>query len=261
MLNQYPKCQKCSYVRTEEDRYVMEGLCPACGIVYAKWRLDANETDSSQVNKTIRIIEEGDVESDLFKSPLSRFLDIMVYTPNSVDHVTFWSRCVAYVLFLVWGWRFLINGLDWEAIGSSFMHNINLPFHEFGHVFFRPFGHFMTILGGSLFQVLLPLLLGMVFLVQRQNPFGSSIMLWWCGQSFIDISPYIADAKYRGLPLIMGMSEESHDWGNLLTILNWVDYSNRIAKASFALGSCFMVISMIWGAYLLNQQRKVLSDF
>lgn len=261
MQNQSIKCPKCSYIRTGEDQYVMEGLCPACGIVYNKWRSNTNDIAPSPINSSLRIIEDGDVDSELFESPWTRILSIVVYTPEAVDRVTFWGRCIAYGLFLVWGWRFIINGLNWEAIGSSFMHSINLPFHEFGHIFFRPFGHFMTILGGSLFQVLLPLLLAMVFLVQRRNPFGASIMFWWCGQNFIDISPYIADARYRGLPLIMGMGEESHDWGNLLTILNWLDYSNRIAKASFSLGSCFMIISMVWGAYLLNKQRKVLSDF
>ena len=34
----------------------------------------------------------------------------------------------------------------------------------------------------------------------------------------IDVSPYIADAPYRVLPLVGGLGEESHDWGNLLTM-------------------------------------------
>jgi hypothetical protein len=239
----------------------MEGICPACGIAYAKWRPDANETATGAFKSALHIIEDGDPESELFNPPWVRFLGILAYTPEKVDSTTFWGRCVVYGFFLVWGGRFMINGLSWEAIGSSFMHNINLPFHEFGHVFFRPFGQFMTILGGSLFQILLPLLLGLVFLLQQRNPFAASIMLWWCGQSFIDISPYIADATYRGLPLVMGMGEESHDWGNLLTMLNWLDYDHRIANASFTLGSCLMIASMAWGAYLLAKQRKVLSDF
>jgi hypothetical protein len=149
--------------------------------------------------------------------------------------------------------------MGWEAIGSSFMHNINLPFHEFGHVLFMPFGRFMHILGGSLFQVLWPLILALVFLA-KGNPFGAAIMLWWCGQSFIDVSPYIADATYRGLPLIGG-SEDGHDWGNLLTMLNWLKYDYLIAKASFSFGSYVMIFSMVWGAYLLNKQRKVLSEY
>ncbi len=150
MQDQSIKCPKCSYLRTEEDQYVMEGTCPACRIAYNKWRADEHETNPTPaVNTltTLRIIEDDDPESDLFKSPWLRFLDLLAYTPEKVDSITFWGRSIVYILFLLWGGRFLINGLSWEAIGNSFMHNINLPFHEFGHVFFRPFGRFMTILG------------------------------------------------------------------------------------------------------------------
>ena len=255
------KCPKCGYIRTEDDHFVMAGTCPACGIAYNKWHANANPIKPSPTKSTIRLIETGDIENDLFKSPWSRLVGLMLYTPETIDRVTFWGRCMTYIFFLIWGWRFMLNGLSWEAIVSSFMHNINLPFHEFGHILFRPFGHFMTILGGSLFQVLLPLLLGLVFLVQHNNPFAASLMLWWCGQSFIDLSPYIADATYRGLPLISGMGEETHDWGNLLTILGWLNHAHRIARFSFFLGSCLMVLSFVWGAYLLNKQRKFLSDY
>lgn len=261
MQNEPITCPKCNYVRTEDDQYVMEGICPSCGIAYNKWRPGENEIPSSSDKSSFRIIEQDDPENELFEGPWARFLGVLTYIPDRVDSVTFWGRCISYGLFLIWGCRFMLNGMGWEAIGGSFMHNINLPFHEFGHVFFRPFGHFMTILGGSLFQVLLPLFLALAFLLQQQNPFAASIMLWWCGQSFIDLSPYIADATYRGLPLVSGMGEESHDWGNLLTMLGWLHYHHRIAKASFAIGSCLILISMAWGAYLLNRQKKVLSDF
>jgi hypothetical protein len=255
------KCPKCSYIRTDEDQYVMAGICPVCGIAYNQWRPDGNPAPPRSGKNTIRLIEVGDVENELFKSTWSRFVDLILYTPETVDQVTFWGRFLAYGFFLIWGLRFMANGMGWEAIGGSFMHNINLPFHEFGHVLFRPFGHFMTILGGSLFQVLLPLVLGWVFLVQHKNAFAASLMLWWCGQNFVDLSPYIADATYRGLPLVAGMGEESHDWGNLLTMLGWLRYDYRIAKASFLVGSCLMVLSFFWGACLLNKQRKVLSNF
>lgn len=254
-------CPKCSYIRTEEDRYVMEGICPSCGIAYNKWRSVTNEQPLNTSKNSVRIIEPGDPELELFEGTWPRLLSLLTYIPDKIDNVTFWGRCITYGLFLIWGLRFILNGMSWEAIGGSFMHNINLPFHEFGHVFFRPFGHFMTILGGSLFQILLPLFLAIAFVIQQKNPFAASIMLWWCGQSFIDLSPYIADATYRGLPLISGMGEESHDWGNLLTMMGWLHYDQRIAKFSFIIGVSLILISMTWGAYLLIRQRKVLSEY
>jgi hypothetical protein len=40
------------------------------------------------------------------------------------------------------------------------------------------------------------------------------MMLWWSGQNFIDVSPYIADAPTRYLPLISGI-DITHDWWNV----------------------------------------------
>jgi hypothetical protein len=61
---------------------------------------------------------------------------------------------------LFWGLWFiqtdysqLINGLP--EINYSFMHLVDLIFHEAGHVLFIPFDRFMTILGGPLTQLLM----------------------------------------------------------------------------------------------------------
>ena len=45
-------------------------------------------------------------------------------------------------------------------------------FHEAGHILFSPFGRFMTVLGGSLTQVLVPLLCAGAFLWQTRDPFA-----------------------------------------------------------------------------------------
>lgn len=68
-------------------------------------------------------------------------------------------------MFFIWGISFIAGGIDWSLIGGAFMHNINLPFHEFGHVLFMPFGRFMAILGVSLFKVTMPLFLMLAPLV------------------------------------------------------------------------------------------------
>ena len=56
----------------------------------------------------------------------------------------------------------------WCAYNPSnavFMHLINTPIHEAGHVFFRILGEFMGIAGGSLFQIIVP----MVFCAKRNS--------------------------------------------------------------------------------------------
>lgn len=89
---------------------------------------------------------------------------------------------------------------------------INLYIHEAGHLFFKIFGQFLYVLGGSLFQVLLPLVLAVVTF--RQTPRFAAFPLFWVGESMVNVSPYIRDADQLKLHLIAGGLK--HDWAVLL---------------------------------------------
>lgn len=244
------QCPKCQYQRQAVDAQSNPDICPACGIVYYKWLAKQRVKDDAPQSDALTIYPVIPLRTKLKQ----RF----TYVPEQIDPAAFWARVVTLVAFAFWGGAFIVGGLDWEAIGGSFMHNINLPFHEFGHVLFSPLGRFMMILGGSLFQILLPLGLTLVFVIKQRDNFAGSITLWWCGQSFIDISPYIADAPYRSLPLIMGMGEEYHDWGNLLTMMDAMDSAGTIARSSFLIGAMIMITAIAWGAYILRLQKNKL---
>ena len=116
---------------------------------------------------------------------------------------------------------------------------INLFIHEAGHLFFKIFGEFLHILGGSLFQVLLPLALAIVTL--RQTPQFAAYPLFWVGESMVNVSPYIRDADQMKLRLIAkGLK---HDWAVLLhgnlqmaaPLADIVLYAG-VALCAFALG-------------------------
>jgi len=242
-------CPKCHYQRQAIDQSVHPDICPRCGIVYSKWLAKQSETVEQPPENTNEILDEDE--------PLTRRQQLcaaFVAVPERVATEAFWARAMTLLAFAVWGGYFITAGVDWEKIGSSFMHNINLPFHEFGHVLFMPFGRFMMILGGSLFQILLPLGLMFAFVLKQRDTFAGSIMLWWCGQSFIDLSPYIRDAQYRALPLVGGGGEEPHDWGNLLTMMNLLESTYTIANGCFALGCIIIISALAWGAFLLKKQ-------
>lgn len=225
---------------------VHEGICPNCGIAYAKWKSPQNAPPPQ--NFTVRSSQ----------STFAKLISYLLTPPKQNDPISFWARAVTLALFALWGGYFIIGGVDWQRIGGSFLHNVNLPFHEFGHVLFSPFGNFMMILGGSLFQIMMPLIAMVSFSWQMRDNFAAAIMLWWAGQNFIDVAPYIADAEYRSLPLIRGLSDEYHDWGNLLTQLNCVSSAITIANISFVIGSFLIVLSLIWGFVLLNKIKKEL---
>jgi hypothetical protein len=171
--------------------------------------------------------------------------------PSDGHIAAFWAHVAVYISFLLWGWSFIVHGIDWLWIGGSFLHAVNLPFHEYGHIMFRPFGTFWMFLGGSLFQILLPLLPLGYFMVRQRDNFAAAMMLWWCGQNFIDVAPYIADAPVRALPLIGG-NDDSHDWWNLLSMSGALDSAQFYAQLCFALGVAVILLSNVWGAYLLS---------
>ena len=69
---------------------------------------------------------------------------------------------------------------------------------------FRPFGSFLTSGGGTLGQLLIPLVCLTVLLLQTRDPFWAAVCGWWFGENILDIAPYINDARAGQLPLVGG---------------------------------------------------------
>lgn len=109
----------------------------------------------------------------------------------------------------------------------------DLVIHEAGHFFFRFFGRFMAIAGGTLMQMLLPSLLVWHFL-RHGYRFGVQVSCLWLAQNLINISVYAADARSRALPLLGG-DISGHDWWNMLGMLGWLEWDQVIGNVFFGL--------------------------
>lgn len=169
------------------------------------------------------------------------------------------ARAILVLMLLVWGGTLILSSVVSNAAGESFLHLVNLPFHEAGHVIFRPFGQFISSLGGTLGQLLMPLICFVVLLVKTRDPFGASVALWWFGENFLDIAPYINDARSGTLPLLGGNYGHSapygfHDWEYILTESGLLPLNKTLAGLSHFTGSLVMVIALIWGGMLLYRQ-------
>lgn len=191
--------------------------------------------------------------------------ELLFHVEPSINPLLFYGRAALYVICLIWGWQFISMEYDkvvggYPPINQSFMHNVNLVFHEAGHVIFTPFGRFLTILGGTLGQWLIPFIVLCAFLLKTRDTFGATIGLWWLGQSFMDIAPYINDARAGQLILLGGVTGRDapgyHDWENILRDLGWMQYDHTIAGIVNAIGVTLMLLSFLWGAYLLYMQYK-----
>ena len=156
------------------------------------------------------------------------------------------------VLFLVWPMRE-------DVIGASFLHLINLPFHEAGHVLFSPFGDFMTTLGGSLMQVLVPIACGIAFLTTHWNPFAAAVMGWWAAENLLDVAIYINDARALQLTLIGGQTGaevEGHDWERILTLTNSLHLDHRLANIAQLIGEAVMVGCLVWALVVALKAKE-----
>lgn len=244
-------CPKCAF------KYVAGALsCPRCGIYFEKYL--KHHAPKTEINQSVSVTYKQTLREKL------RAYDwhyLLFYVEEQTNELFLLGRLITYVIALVWGLVFIFSSIDSNYVGESFMHLINLPFHEAGHVIFRPFGSFITSLGGTLGQLLIPLICLWTFLFKYRNTFGASIALWWLGQNFLDIAPYISDARAGILPLVGGNTGHTspygfHDWEYLLTETGLLQYDKVIAKLSFLAGSIIILVALVWGAYLLSLQVK-----
>jgi hypothetical protein len=177
---------------------------------------------------------------------------------QSLERTWFYGRLLLYLFLVGWGILFIAGGPDHPIVLNSFMHNVNLPTHEAGHVVFGFFGWFIGVLGGTLMQLLVPLAFVITFLVKEKNSFGSAVSLWWFGQNFMDIAPYIGDARAQRLLLLGGVTGKDapgyHDWNNILGHLGWLEKDQLLASISYDIGRFLMVAMFLWGGYLLLKQ-------
>lgn len=158
---------------------------------------------------------------------------------------TRWARIALVAGLAYWTWQFAFTPLGQDAM-DAFIHLPNLVFHEAGHLIFSPLGQFMTVLGGSLMQVLIPIVAAIAFIRQEQT-FGAAICVWWAGQNLVDLAPYIADARALQLVLLggrTGAEVEGHDWEFILTRLRLVHRDQAIGRVAHALGISAMIVSL-----------------
>ena len=120
---------------------------------------------------------------------------------------------------------------------------VNLVIHEAGHIIFRFFGEFLMIAGGSLFQVIMPALF-VAYFCYRRHFFSGSLVLFWVGESILNVSVYAGDAVALQLPLLGGQ-DSIHDWNYLLTSLNLLSSTVLIGGVIRLVGTLVIVSAAV----------------
>lgn len=126
--------------------------------------------------------------------------------------------------------------------GFLLLDYINLPIHEFGHLFFGLFGERIGIWGGTIFQLIMPFCF-LVYFLSKKEISGVTFSSFWFGENLLYIASYIADARSLSLPLVGG---GEHDWNTILSSLHVIQYDTTIAGVVRSIGWVIMVSSIIW---------------
>jgi len=150
---------------------------------------------------------------------------------------------ILFTLYFVW--------IALDPMQGSFLDNVDLPIHEFGHLLFRPFGQFLMVGGGSLFQVIMPAIFVGYFIWQRSF-YSAAIVLFWVGQSILNVWVYAADAVVMKLVLTSGFtgSEGSfHDWNYLLTATGLLSSTKIVAGAIRLAGTLVIISAVVFSTY------------
>lgn len=118
---------------------------------------------------------------------------------------------------------------------------VNLVIHEAGHLIFNPLGEFMMIAGGSLFQAIMPALF-VGYFSYRADYYSASLVLFWVGESVLNVSVYAGDSLALQLPLLGGQ-DSVHDWNYLLSSLNLLPATAKVAGTIRVVGTLVIVLA------------------
>jgi hypothetical protein len=133
--------------------------------------------------------------------------------------------------------------------GFLILDYVNLIIHEGGHFFFSWFGDTIRILGGTLGELLVPLLCAIYFFWQRERT-GFAFSCFWFFENFPYIGTYMADARTAALPLV---GSGDSDWEILFTQWGLLAQDQKIGAIMRTLGYLGMLATIAWLAYRLRQ--------
>lgn len=246
----YKKCPKCGHERGPGETG-SEDVCSACGLIFSKY-LKSRFAPAEP--------EEGEpLVDDSGESWFARAKDLAFYVPDEVDAFYVYARAALLAGLIVYGLKLAAMDIPSWEMGGSLIHLPMVPFHEFGHIFFRPFGEFMTNLGGALFQAGLPLVLGGIFLVKNRDPFAAAVMLWWSAVAVMDTAPYVYDAQVPQHILLTGRTGDTgaHDFIDVLGDLGLLNRAQAVGRLTHVFGVVMLFASFAWAGWMVLKQFGV----
>jgi hypothetical protein len=158
----------------------------------------------------------------------------------------------------------ILNGYLSDPLNTSIFDGVNLAFHEMGHAAFYWFGNrLLTVAGGTIFQLAIPLAAGAYLLRRQRDPFGAAVCVFWLGTALFGAGVYAADARAQALPLVSPFGPvdvDSHDWTVMLMRYGMLTRDQAIGAGLRHAGVLAMVASVVAGAGVLRVMATAEDD-
>jgi len=152
---------------------------------------------------------------------------------------------VAAVMLVAFAYRMSDDGL------IPVLDHANLAFHEAGHVVFGIFGPTIGLYGGTLGQLVFPMVIA-AFFARKGAAVSAALGLLWLFQNFLNIARYLTDARAQQLPLVGG---GEHDWFIILSNWGVLSADTRLARALTGFAWMGMVATAFWIGSLWYRAR------
>ncbi len=158
-----------------------------------------------------------------------------------------WWRAPLFLILLVHATRPLRLQGEWSLFSG-----IIFGAHEFGHLLWALLGEWMSIAGGSLTQLLIPI--GAAAVVARSRDwFGVAVCGLFLAASLGELSWYIGDARTELMDLVSFSAEGAvHDWNYLLGRAGLLHLDRALAGFTRFIGWLVVLASTAMAARLLR---------
>jgi hypothetical protein len=108
---------------------------------------------------------------------------------------------------------------------------------------------FLSIAGGSLFQVAAPVAAGFIFYRQR-DWFGITVAGAWLSSSLHGLAAYVGDARARELPLVGLFPDPIHDWEWMLGKMGILTWDRGLAAILRVISGAVGVAAVVAGGWM-----------
>jgi len=230
----YRKCPKCGHAAAAGT--TLEEECPACGVLFRKLFAASG----------VAAVREPPEQQE---SRFARLLEI----PQEHRRIRAITGGALLLVSAWYAWQYLrFDIADPAGMPAAFLYGAMVPFHEVGHLLFRPFGEFLHNAGGSLAQFLMPLAFGAYFVHWRGDNLAGWLMLWWEGSQWVSLAPYCYDAKKPQMILLTARTGDTgaHDYIDMLGDLGLLHRAHEVAAVMKYFGVLLMLLALVWGALL-----------